>query len=175
MEYNTRTSVLERTFSIKKIFFEYDYPSYIFFYNIRIPNKTQESKFSNQTMGGGKKQRAGKIHVYSNLCGDTECTLAAHPALLLLLVPFKNKNTCLMSTMEDTKLANKASERLKTIRKNKYFYDLHSSHFTSSKDGNVDRAIENRHAREKATATATAMEQKVDLQCTCKSLLLRSY
>ena len=78
-----------------------------------------------------------------------------------------------MSTMEDTKLANKASERAKMIRKNKDFYDLHSSHFTSSKGGNVDRAIENRHAREKATATAT--EQKVDLQCTCKSLLLRSY
>ena len=176
MEYNTQTCVLERACRIKKLLFEYDYPLYIFFYNIRIPNNTQESKFSNQTMGGGKKQRAGKIHVYSNLCGDTECTLAAHPALLLLLVPFKNKNTCLMSTMEDTKLANKASERLKTIRKNKDFYDLHSSHFTSSKDGNVDRAMENRHAREKATATATAtaMEQKVDLQCTCKSLLLRS-
>ena len=75
--------------------------------------------------------------------------------------------------MENRNLAsNKATERTMNIRKNKDFYDLHSSHFTSSKDGNVDRAIENRHAREKATATAT--EQKVDLQCTSnKSLLLR--
>ena len=73
--------------------------------------------------------------------------------------------------MEDTNLANKASERAKTIRKNKDFYDLNSSHFTSSKDGDVNRALENKRARLNATAT----EQKVDLQCTCKSLLLRSY
>ena len=73
--------------------------------------------------------------------------------------------------MEDTNLANKASERAKAIRKNKDFYDHESSHFTSSKDGDFNRAIENRHARK----NATAMEQKVDLQCTCKSLLLRSY
>ena len=70
MEYNTQTCVLERACRIKKLLFEYDYPLYIFFYNIRIPNNTQESKFSNQTMGGGKKQRAGKIHVCSNLFGD---------------------------------------------------------------------------------------------------------
>ena len=134
---------------------------------------TQSTRYSNQTMGGGEKTHQ-EIPCTPTLwtCWNknywhtSQLWLVAHHALVLHL---KIKH---VSTMEDTNLANKASERAKTIRKNKDFYDLNRSNFTScSKDGDVDRALENKRARFNATAT----EQKVDLPCTCKSLLLRSY
>ena len=119
----------------------------------------------------GKKQRARKFHVFQ-LCGHAGIKIIGtlHSCgTSCISTPFKNKNTYLPWRTRTWQIRPVKEQR--RLRKNKDFYDLNSSHFTSSKDGDVDRAIENRNAREKATAT----EQKVDLQCTCKSLLLRLY
>ena len=74
------------------------------------------------------------------------------------------KDKKLASTMDDNNLASKATERAKKIHENKGFYDLNSSHFTSSKDGDFDRARDTKRARLAATTTET--QQKVDSQCT---------
>ena len=59
-----------------------------------------------------------------------------------------------MST-EDTNLTNKANEKAKKGGENKDFYDLDSSHFTSSNYGDVSRALENKRARLKCNCCST--------------------
>ena len=71
--------------------------------------------------------------------------------------------------MEDTNLENKATEKAKKRRENKAFYDLDSSHFTSSNYGGISRALENKHARLNANAEA---KQKVDSQCSYMEVTL---
>ena len=67
------------------------------------------------------------------------------------------KDKKLASTMDDNNnLASKATERAKQIHENKGFYDLNSSHFTSSQDGDFQRAQQTKRARLAGT------QQKVD-------------
>jgi hypothetical protein len=115
----------------------------------RTTYNNQQSNFSNQQWAAGK-----------NNAPENSMTTPTSWTCWNKTYCHTSRLCCIISTMDDTNLASKATERGNNIRKNKDFYDLNSSHFTSSQDGDFERAQQTKRAR------LTATQQKVDSLCT---------
>ena len=109
----------------------------------------QQSNFSNQQWAAGK-----------NNAPENSMTTPTSWTCWNKKYSHTSRLCCIISTMDDTNLASKATERGNNVRKNKDFYDLNSSHFTSSQDGDFERAQQTKRAR------LTATKPKVDSLCT---------